>query len=161
LEHQQALQNVLYAVSVFSEKRDTEAEEIISTLECGVGNEIHANKLYSFVPMAFGFALAKRMGIEKFPSEYYLINRNEEKVLFKLGDEHYFTAALTLAYETLENGWTEQLSKELYESVIAHSAEINALNQALNDGEDVSGGEFKPNTVYGILAEKNVYPKNA
>ena len=156
MEHQQALQNVLYAVDVFSKNVSAESEEIISIFTRDIGSEIHANKLYCFVPMAFGFVLAKRMGIEKFPSEYYLLNQNNEKVLFPLSNEHYFTAALTLAYETLENGWSEQLSKVSYEAVIAHSAEINALNRALNSGVNVSGSEFNPSTVYGVLAEQNI-----
>ncbi|MEG0132170.1 MAG: hypothetical protein RSA22_08480 [Acinetobacter sp.] len=155
MEHQQALQNVLYAVDVFSKNASSEPEKIISIFTRDIENEIHANKLYCFVPMAFGFVLAKRMGIEKFPSEYYLLNQNNEKMLFPLSNEHYFTAALTLAYETFEHGWSEQLSKESYEAVIAHSAEINALNRALNSGVNVSGSEFKPSTVYGVLAELN------
>ena len=157
MNHEDALQNVLYAVGVFSEMKDATADEIISVFEKDVGNDIHANKLYSFVPMAFGFVLAKRMGIEKFPSEFYLLNRKDEKVSFPLGNEHYFTAALTLAYETLENGWSEQLTRESYEAVIAHSAEMNAVNRALNAGDDIKGGAFQPSTVHGVLAEKNVY----
>lgn len=155
MEHHHALQNVLYAVGVFSDKRESEAEEIVSILSKGIGSDVHGNKLYAFVPMAFGFVLAKRMGIEIFPSEYYLLDRNKDKVSFPLAEEHYFTAALTLAYETLENGWSEHLSKDSYEAVIAHSAEIDALNRALNNGEEVAGSEFKPSTVYGIFAEQN------
>ena len=155
MEHQHALQNVLYAVNIFSKNTKAKTEEIISTFSHDVGNDVHANKLYCFIPMAFGFVLAKRMGIEKFPSEYYLLNKKGEKVLFPLANEHYFTAALTLAYETLENGWNERLSKESYEAVIAHSAEMDALNKALNNGEDITGSEFSPSIVYGVLAEQN------
>ena len=76
MEHQQALPNVLYAVKVYSEMKNSESTEIISVFANEIGSEIDANKLYVFVPMAFGFALARRMGVEKFPSEFYVLFEN-------------------------------------------------------------------------------------
>ena len=155
LDHEKALEDILFTINIFKLNKNAEPERIVKILTTKFDNKIKANKLYAFIPMAFGFVTAKKIGIDKFPSEFYLLNRNKKKILFPLAQEHYFTASLKLGYEHLENGWSEQLSKEAFEAVLAHSAEVNALNKALNKGIDVKGSEFQPSLIHGILAEDN------
>jgi len=79
------------------------------------------------VPMAFGWALLKKMGVNNFPSEF-LLSDTGEKV--KVSDSHVFTTALGFALEVFENGYTEIFSKRVVEMLVSQSSEVNALKQS-------------------------------
>lgn len=153
MEHEQAIEDIKTAIKTIARLSSESPEKVSAELEKTFGHELKASKLYRFVPMAFGFVLAKRMGIEKLPSTYYLLNEQGDKVEYRLADQHYFTAALTLAFETMEHGYTSDISREFFEGVLHHSVEFDAINRALNAGDSIEGGELHPTTVYGIKAE--------
>lgn len=112
-----------------------------------------AEKLNVFVPSAFAWALLRRMGVASFPSHYIALDARGTEVNFPVASEHYFTAALTLAFETLDGGWSAELSMEQFQTVIARSADMNAANAALNSGASIVGAALQPLRVYRLSAE--------
>lgn len=67
--------------------------------------------------------------------------------------EHYSTAALQLGFEALERGWTPELTKEKFTTVLLRSAEYGALNKLLNSGKSVADAKLLPLRVFRISAE--------
>lgn len=81
---------------------------------------------------AFGWALLQRMGITNFPLTLRLRPPDADDVVFHVSDVHLFTAALGLAVEVFESGYTERLPKEGVSAVVAYSADVGAVSQALD-----------------------------
>jgi hypothetical protein len=127
--------------------------EIVEQLIAMGHSSVHAEKLNAFVPSAFAWALLKRMGVSGFPNHYIALANDGREEQLQLAQEHLFTAALHLAYETLENGWTESFSRQTFETVISRSAEMSAANKALNSGESLAGASLHPLRVFRFSAE--------
>ena len=100
-----------------------------------------AKKAYYFVQAAFGWALIKKLGVSKFPSDLRFQSRRGDFSV-PVSSQHVFTAALVVAVNIMEHGYTQALPKEVFSSVALSSAEADAVNKALNAGEDVSGAEI-------------------
>ena len=127
--------------------------EIIERLKAKGYSEVHAEKLNVFVPSAFAWALLKRMGVSTFPNHYIALTHDRREKQLPLAQEHFFTAALQLAYQTLEQGWTESLSRQTFETVLSRSAEMSAANQALNADESLAGASLQALRVFRFSAE--------
>jgi len=84
------------------------------------------------------------MGLASFPSHYIALAEHGREVSLPVAQEHYFTAALQLAYQTLEQGWSEQLSRAAFEAVISRSAEMAAANQLLSQGLSFAEATLQP-----------------
>lgn len=85
------------------------------------------------VVTAFGWAILRRMGVNNFPSVFVIDQPAGEQVELKVAEAHLFTAALGLAVDLFENGYTASLSKDGVAAIIAASAEVGAVSKALND----------------------------
>ena len=94
------------------------------------------------------------MGLEKFPSVYRAFDSSGSAVDLPLSGEHIFTAALTLARETLEHSWNAELPRKTFEAVAARSAEMNATSKLLKAGEKVSGATLAPFSVLRFTADE-------
>jgi hypothetical protein len=94
------------------------------------------------------------MGLEKFPSVYRAFDSSGSEVDLPLSSEHIFTAALSLAWETLEHGWSTELPRRTFEAVAARSAEMDAANQLLEAGEGVSGATLATLFVLRLSADE-------
>jgi hypothetical protein len=147
------MQGVRDALRIVAAVPEASEDDIVNRL-VGLGYTVSdAEKLNVFVPSAFAWVLLRRMGVASFPSHYIALNERGEEVNVPIGSEHYFTGALTLAFETLEGGWSELLSREQFEAIIARSPYMDAANKALNSGESLSGGALQPLRVFRFLAE--------
>ena len=93
------------------------------------------------------------MGLQSFPSHYVALDGAGGEVEVPIAREHYFTAALELAFNTLEGGWTSVLPKETFTNVVGRSAEYGALNKLLHAGKSLKDAELFPLRVFGIPAE--------
>lgn len=139
---------------IMASARSASEDEIVKRLT-GLGySASSAEKLNVFIPSAFAWALLRRMGVESFPSHYVALNALGGEVNLPVASEHYFTAALNLAFETLEGGWNEELSREQFEAVIARGAEMDAANNALNIGKSIAGAALQPLRVLRFSAEE-------
>lgn len=109
------------------------------------------------VPMAFGWGLLKKMGVKRFPSEFDLLDTGEK---VKVSDSHVFTTALGFALGVFENGYTEIFSKRVVEMLVSNSAEIDALNKALNAEPELELSKISlSSSLFGYSAEE--YAANA
>lgn len=85
------------------------------------------------VVTAFGWAILRRMGIAKFSSVFIIHQPGGEQGELNVAESHLFTAALGIATGLFENGYTSSLSKDGVSAIVAASAEVGAVSQALND----------------------------
>ena len=120
-------------------------------------SRVAASLSSDLVPMAFGWALLKKMGVKQFPSEFSLSDTGDK---VKVSDSHVFTAALKFAVDVFENGYTEIFSKRVVEMFVSHSAEVNALNKALESEPNIELSEVKlSSSLFGYSVEE--YAANA
>jgi hypothetical protein len=126
MDHAYAIRGVLDTVKIIAASSKVSEDELVHSLE-GLGyTTTQAEKLNAFVPSAFSWALLKRMGLESFPSNYVVISNAGREVPLPIASEHFFTAALHVAYYTLEQGWSDELSHAAFEATISRSAEMEA-----------------------------------
>jgi hypothetical protein len=152
IEHRIVEETISTAAESFLEYES--GEQIYNNLVAKFGDEIIAKKLYIFMPMGFGWAVLKKMGVSNFPDKFIIFDQNGEKVEVKIASEHYFTAALGIAHKTVEFGYSQAITKTVFTAIIAHSADLRAANEALNEGLDISGGSISPPIVYDLTLEE-------
>ena len=153
LDHNTALASVLEVVRLVESAPDSTEEELVEKLKACGFSDIHAEKLAMFVPSAFAWALLQRVGPPAFPCHYIVLDQNRSEVELPIAQEHFFTAALDLAYRTLETGWSKMLSKAAFDLVLRRSAEIGAANQLLTAGEELKDASLLPLRLFRISAE--------
>ena len=152
--HESALKAVRDTTWVMVSSPSASEDEIVIRLT-GLGySATGAEKLNAFVPSAFAWVLLRRLGVGIFPSHYIALDADGTEVSIPVAREHYFTAALQLAFETLEHGWSDDLPREAFEAVIARSAEMNAANKALNEGASIAGAAIQPLRVFRFSANE-------
>ncbi len=144
MDHAQAIRGVLDTIDLIAASPQISEDELVHSLEAQGYTTTQAEKLIAFVPSAFSWALLKRMGLESFPSNYLVISEAGREIPLPIATEHFFTAALHLAYSTLEEGWSEKLSRSTFEATISRSAEMSAANQLLNAGHSVTEAKLLP-----------------
>src|SRR4051812_42149139 len=89
-------------------------DELVEELVVAGFSRIDAEKLCVFCPLAFAWATLKLMGLEKFPGVCQALDSSGSTVELPLSREHIFTAALSLAFETLEHGWSTELPRTTF-----------------------------------------------
>jgi hypothetical protein len=144
---------VLFVVDIIGKSPNISELELVAALEREAFSHVHAEKLSVFVPSAFAWALLKRMGVQSFPSHYTAIDRFGKGVNLPIAKEQYFSAALQLACDTLEHGWSPVLTKEDFQRVVVRSAEYGTLDKALRAGKSVVGAKLAFLSLARISAE--------
>nr|BFD42820.1 hypothetical protein FFPRI1PSEUD_43190 [Pseudomonas sp. FFPRI_1] len=144
LDHDSAHQGVLDALELMAGHPEASEDEIVQLLLERGYSPIAAQKLTVFVPSAFSWIVLKRLGVKHLPNHFIALDEAGQEVRVPVSSQHYFTAALTLAYNTFENGWSKILSRKTYEMVADRSAEMAAANQALYRGESLQGTALEP-----------------
>lgn len=152
IDHHVVEATILVAVESFLEYEN--GEQIYSSLTARFGDEVIAKKLYVFVPIGFGWALLRKMGVSSFPDDFFIFDEKGEKVEAKIANQHFFTAALGIAQNTIEFGYAPPITKAVFTAIIAHSADVMAANKALYRGADISGSSVLPPTVYDLTVEE-------
>ena len=128
MNHSEAERQVLLTTRAYllaNGDRNGAAEQLVEEGLVKIAAEIRAD----LVPIAFGWALLRKMGVRKFPSEFNLSDTGEK---VNVSDSHVFTAALGCAIQVLENGYSEIFSKRVVQMLISNSAEVDVLNKALD-----------------------------
>lgn len=153
ISHPLALRGALGAIRLMAELPAKFEQQIVEQLMAMDYSEVQAEKLNAFVPSAFSWALLKRMGVSAFPNHYIALTSDNREKQLPLEQEHFFTVALQLAREALEQGWTETLPRQVFVAVVSRSAEMSAANQALNAGDSLAGASLQALRVLRFSAE--------
>jgi hypothetical protein len=142
--HRTAAQAAADTLEILRLAPNTSDEDVVDALIIKGYAKLDATKLCLFVPSAFAWATLKLMGVESFPSVYIRVDEEERESEVPVSDEHYFTAALHVAVDVTQQGWTSQIDRPFFEAVISRSAEMDAANKALNSGEAIIGATLRP-----------------
>ncbi len=143
---------VVAVVDLIAESPSISELDLVAALETKGFSHVHAEKLCAFVPSAFTWALLKRMDVRSFPNYYLALDGSDKGVHLPISKEPYFNAALQLACDSLEYGWSRALSKANFQSVFTRSAEYSALDQALRAGKPMVGVDVGPFCLVRISA---------
>ncbi len=155
--HDEALERVMRVIDLIAARPDiTDEEAVAALMRDGIG-EVDAELLIRFVPCGLSFALLKLLGLSKFPSMYQVQDAAGQWVELPLAAEHYFSTALGVGYDVTTRGYTERVSKAVFQAATLRSAEMNAVNQYFESGgtrEGLAGGTLSPPTFIGLTAEQ-------
>ncbi|MGB4811442.1 MAG: hypothetical protein WBP13_03030 [Methylophilaceae bacterium] len=154
LDHSSATQRVVVAISAMANNATISEDDLVALLQTMGYSRIAAEKLNAFVPSAFAWPLMKKLGLESLPNHFVALSKDGSEVQIPIGSQHYFTAALTLAYSTLENGWSSTVPRKTYEIVAGRSAEMDATNKVLNKGGSLDGANWSPLILHRLKAEE-------
>lgn len=153
-EHKYYEEIAATAAQIIYANRNEIEDSIISVLAKEFNNNLTARILYYFLPITFGWALLKKMGVENFPSTFNLLDKHNNEVEFRVSEQNLFMGSLTLAFKTIEYGYTDKISKAVVAELIHRSAEVNAANKALNSGAEIKGASLGPTLIHSIKAEE-------
>lgn len=156
ITHEEARNAALVVVEIVAQRPTISEIDLVAALEHAGYSHLHSEKLCVFVPMAFAWALFVKIGVQNFPNHYVAVGKFGKEVEIPVAKEHYFTAALELAHSGLQSGWSQILTKQKFELVLARSAEYGTLNKALNAGkslQEIKDAELLPPRVFRIAPE--------
>lgn len=154
VDHETAHRAVLDALQVMGTHPEADEDRIVELLQERGYSPIVAEKLNAFVPAALSWPMLKRLGVASFVGHFIVYDDNDEEVQVPVASQHYFTAALTLAYWTVEQGFTAELPSSTYQLVAGRSAEMDAVNQILHKGGSVQGATVGPLQLLRISASE-------
>jgi hypothetical protein len=154
MDHAAALEGVISTINIIASNTNVSEDELIHLLRDRGYSRIAAEKLNVFVPSAFSWPVLKKLGLASFPDHFLATGSDGAEVKIPIASQHYFTAALTLAYSTFQNGWTETLPRSVYEVVAARSAEMDIINKVYEDGGSVEEGTLSPLQLLRMSAEE-------
>jgi hypothetical protein len=155
--HELAYERVMRVIDLIAARPNIADEEAVAALVAGDIAEVDAELLIRLVPCVLSFALLKLLGLIKFPSTYQVKNDAGQCVELPLAAEHYFSTALSVGYDVTTQGYTERVSKAVFQAVTLRSAEMNAVNQYFESGgtrEGLSDSKLGPPTFIGLTAEQ-------
>ncbi|MEO0826057.1 MAG: hypothetical protein AAFY67_10390 [Cyanobacteria bacterium J06642_9] len=109
--------------------------------------QLEANIAFDLIPIAFGWALLRKMGIEEFPSVFILRNENLEDQEVPVSSSHIFTAALSIAFDIFTRGYTDDFPKDLVTALCFESADVNAVSKALKADPNIDLSASKLTTI--------------
>ena len=153
VDHEAALKAVLDVVDILQAQPSVSDDDVVRSLRIRGYSLNEAERLNALIPSAFSWVQLRRMGMSEFPNTYLAYDRSGSEIPIPVATDHYFTAALHLAYEALENGWSEVLSRSAFEAVLTRSAAMNAANRALNDGASIEGAQLQPLRIRRLVLE--------
>ncbi|QBF28027.1 hypothetical protein EXN22_20915 [Pseudomonas tructae] len=151
-DHACALAGVMDALPLLAD--DLDEDDVAAALQQQGYSRLDAEKLTMFVPSAFSWVVLKRLGIVSLPNHFVAYDEDDKAVKVPVAGQHYFTAALTLAYETFEHGWSAAVPRSTFERVAGRSAEMDAVNKALEELGSVEGATIQPLELFRLSAEE-------
>ncbi len=156
MNHSEAENQVLLTTRAYLLAEGDQDRAIANLVKEGL-SELAASLRTDLIPIAFGWCLLKKMGVTKFPNVFNLQDTGEQVMV---ADSHVFIAALGIAKDVFESGYTEIFSQRVVEMLVSHSAEVDALNKALNSMPDLELSEVTlSSSLLGYTSED--YVKNA
>jgi len=151
-DHACALAGVMDALPLLAD--DLDEDEVAAALQQQGYSRRDAEKLTMFVPSAFSWVVLKRLGLKSLPNHFTAYDQHDTAVSIPVAGQHYFTAALTLAYNTFENGWSAAVPRHTFERVAGRSSEMNAANQVLDKEGSLEGSTINTVELFRLSAEE-------
>jgi hypothetical protein len=102
-----------------------------------------AERFVAFLPIAFGRIVIAQIADVSFTLNYKVKETSNE---YSLTNEPIYNLAHDLAVESYEKG---RITREVYSAIALRSAELVAVNKALNAGEDINGANFSTIVLFG------------
>jgi len=133
---------VTRAVAVFVNNPTADFETLRAALVSDGMSQAEAAAVLEFVPLAFGRAFLNGMGIE-FPNYYVRVDANGKEVERKqlVQEPLYLFASMQAPLVMMLQG------QEAFTAIATRSAEVDAVNNALNAGADPAGLVAAPPTM--------------
>jgi len=130
--------DLIRAAAILVETRDLEEEEQVERLVAAGFDESAAHRLVAFLPSAFARPVLEEMGAAvsgraQIPAE------DGSFFEVSLEDQPEYRAALALAREHRRAG---AMPNDVYVAIVEATSEIDAASNALNGGDQISGGVF-------------------
>jgi hypothetical protein len=136
---------LLQAVELLSKGADLDDKSMAAELSKAGFSTLEAQLLVVLLPIAFSRPLLEKAGITDFAPTISAPTRSGGRVNIPLKTWPLYGEALALAREHHQSGI---LNQDAYQRVTFRSAEVNALNKALNEGEDVKGASIASAVVW-------------
>lgn len=151
-DHACALAGVMDALPLLAD--DLDEDDVAAALQQQGYSRRDAEKLTMFVPSAFSWVVLKRLGLKSLPNHFTAYDEDDNAVKIPVAGQHYFTAALTLAYDTFENGWSTAVPRHTFECVAGRSSEMNAANKVLDKEGSLERAEINTVELFRLSAEE-------
>ena len=132
--HQELISQTLEAYA--SSAYDSE-DDIVGALCLSGVTRLVAERLVALVPLAFGRVLISHIEKLEFPTYAILTARDGSPQSCDLRSDEIFRAALEMATAMYHEG-----PRRLLQAAATASSEVAAVNQALNAGSRLAGGQF-------------------
>jgi hypothetical protein len=140
---------LLQAVELLSKHADLDDKSMAAELSNAGFSTLEARLLVVLIPTAFSRPLLEKAGITDFAPTISAPTRSGGRVDIPLRTWPLYGEALALAREHYQS---DILDPDVYKRVTIRSAEVNALNKALTQGEDVKGASIASAIVW-VCAE--------
>jgi hypothetical protein len=137
-------EQILATIEAMHAGRDQDEACIVSRLMGQGLSETQSRVLLDFVALAFGRAVILRMASTtsiRLADTVHIRNRKNQDIEIELIHVPVYVEAVRLAGEAFETGIVR---REGFEAALRFSAELDAINNALNEKVDCSGGVMHP-----------------
>jgi hypothetical protein len=112
------------------------AEQLQALFDLGF-DEAEANRIVAFFPVALSRPIIEQLGVSQFSDRASVPLENGGWLDVSLMDQPEYAAALSAARDHVANG---TLPHEAFKTVVLSSADVAAVSEALNKGQDIKGG---------------------
>ena len=126
----------MLAAEIIAETWDVDEDRQVAALRRSGFDEGQARRLLAFLPMAFSRPILEELGIVDFASNI-TANRPDGTFLnAELMRQPEYVQGLKVARNHRSKG---VMDHEVYKLIASSSADLNAVDKALNEGADVTG----------------------
>lgn len=141
--------DVLDSVSVFARSGGEDYSIVIARFTAANKAPVVAERLAYLVPLAFGRAVLRRMGVEAFSETVKIVCPNGDVLEISLHDDGLFRAAADLAEESFRSGLVPRAE---FRATALRSVELQAANEALATGTDIRGATALQSTIFSTVS---------
>ena len=135
---------VYFALEVIADSADASEEEIVAALIRRGADTRSANRVVAMVPLAFGRVLISHIAPIAMSTEF-IVKSGDTETILSLKREPLFVEALTIAARMMHEG-----PRRLFEPASRMSAELDAVNQALEAGASLEGASLRRPVITGF-----------
>jgi hypothetical protein len=114
------------SISVFQDNPDFEADQLIDKIISFSGEEQLALALYRFIPIAYCRLLFPEPGY----SDEYILYKNDKQQSFTFSTDNIYR----VVFEECSLRFSRETSQEKILPILVHSADFNAINEAVKGG---------------------------
>lgn len=127
----------------YKNKEKSDVDDILNDINLLTNNDnVCSDALYRFIPIV----LCQKLFHEATYPDYYMEFKSKDDCTeHKYTNDQLYNIVEPLITHKLDNG---QLSEDELYAILAHSSTFNALNQALNNGSQLSDLELSPCVFY-------------